>query len=227
MIKCPNCNMAVSEFATTCPHCGKAIDKESIEKEIQKQKVQKIEKHQLRKLGKEKYIPLILTIACIIIRIILYMVYMISYDAILSMLDVIVGLLYILRNSTCLIIPLIISILFITKIYTSHKGYVIKNVQMVLSIFVISIGVLSNVISTQLLYDIFPMHVTIGRSDYYIWNLLPEMNIKWMMEIDMSIISLLLYTIIPLAIYVVSLILCIKMGKKQDVHSDEKDETTE
>ena len=54
MIKCPNCNMAVSEFATTCPHCGKAIDKESIEKEIQKQKVQKIEKHQLRKLGKEK-----------------------------------------------------------------------------------------------------------------------------------------------------------------------------
>lgn len=155
MIKCPNCNMAVSEFATTCPHCGKAIDKESIEKEIQKQKVQKIEKHQLRKLGKEKYIPLILTIACIIIRIILYMVYMISYDAILSMLDVIVGLLYILRNSTCLIIPLIISILFITKIYTSHKGYIIKNVQMVLSIFVISIGVLSNVISTQLLYDIF------------------------------------------------------------------------
>ena len=33
---------------------------------------------------------------------------------------------------------------------------------------------------------IFSMHVTIGRSDYYM-NLLPEIdNIKWMMEIYMS-----------------------------------------
>ena len=35
MIKCPNCNMAVSEFATTCPHCGKTIDKESVTKAVE------------------------------------------------------------------------------------------------------------------------------------------------------------------------------------------------
>ena len=39
MIKCPNCNSTVSEFATTCPHCGKSIDKESVAKEMQKQNI--------------------------------------------------------------------------------------------------------------------------------------------------------------------------------------------
>ena len=36
MMNCPNCNSTVSEFATTCPHCGKSIDKESVAKEMQK-----------------------------------------------------------------------------------------------------------------------------------------------------------------------------------------------
>ena len=49
MIKCPNCNMAVSEFATTCPHCGKTIDKESVAKAVETQNTSKKEisrKHQ-------------------------------------------------------------------------------------------------------------------------------------------------------------------------------------
>lgn len=41
MIKCPNCNMAVSEFATTCPHCGKTIDKESVTKAVETQNTSK------------------------------------------------------------------------------------------------------------------------------------------------------------------------------------------
>ena len=70
--------MSVSEFATTCPHCGKTIDKESVTKAIETQNASKKEisrKHQLRELGKEKYLPLILTIVCIIVECIMYTVY--------------------------------------------------------------------------------------------------------------------------------------------------------
>mgnify|MGYP002568362614 FL=1 len=35
MIKCPYCESTVSEFATNCPNCGKAINKEIVQKELE------------------------------------------------------------------------------------------------------------------------------------------------------------------------------------------------
>lgn len=196
MIKCPNCNMAVSEFATTCPHCGKKIDKESVAKTIETQNASKKEisrKHQLRELGKEKYLPLILTIVCIIVECIMYTVYAMREVPTLS-LNVGHVLRMVLAVIISMSIPLIISILFITKIYKSRKGYILKNIQMVIDGYFI-LGSLVGILSG------------IGNGD---------MKILYRVQ-----------ALLVASIFVTSLILCIKMGKKQDGHSDEKDETTE
>ena len=63
MIKCPYCESTVSEFANTCPNCGKAISKDIMQKELERQKnnnIEKAEKRKLRELGKEKYLPLVM-----------------------------------------------------------------------------------------------------------------------------------------------------------------------
>lgn len=196
MIKCPNCNMAVSEFATTCPHCGKAIDKESVTKAVETQNTSKKEinrKRQLRELGKEKYLPMILTIVCIIVECIMYTVYAMREVPTLS-LNVGHVLRMVLAVFISRSIPLIISILFITKIYKSRKGYILKNIQMVIDGYFI-LGSLVGILSG------------IGNGD---------MKILYRVQ-----------ALLVASIFVTSLILCIKMGKKQDVHSDEKDETTE
>lgn len=196
MIKCPNCNMAVSEFATTCPHCGKTIDKESVTKAVETQNTSKKEinrKRQLRELGKEKYLPLILTIVCIIVECIIYTVYAMREVPTLS-LNVGHVLRMVLAVFISMSIPLIISILFITKIYKSRKGYILKNIQMVIDGYFI-LGSLVGILSG------------IGNGD---------MKILYRVQ-----------ALLVASIFVTSLILCIKMGKKQDVHSDEKDETTE
>ncbi len=196
MIKCPNCNMAVSEFATTCPHCGKTIDKESVAKAVETQNTSKKEisrKHQLRELGKEKYLPLILTIVCIIVECIMYTVYAMREVTTLS-LNVGHVLRMVLAVIISMSIPLIISILFITKIYKSRKGYILKNIQMVIDGYFI-LGSLVGILSG------------IGNGD---------MKILYRVQ-----------ALLVASIFVTSLILCIKMGKKQDVHSDEKNETTE
>lgn len=196
MIKCPNCNMAVSEFATTCPHCGKTIDKESVTKAVETQNTSKKEinrKRQLRELGKEKYLPLILTIVCIIVECIMYTVYAMREVPTLS-LNVGHVLRMVLAVFISMSIPLIISILFITKIYKSRKGYILKNIQMVIDGYFI-LGSLVGILSG------------IGNGD---------MKILYRVQ-----------ALLVASIFVTSLILCIKMGKKQDVHSDEKDETTE
>ena len=196
MIKCPNCNMAVSEFATTCPHCGKTIDKESVTKAGETQNTSKKEinrKRQLRELGKEKYLPLILTIVCIIVECIMYTVYAMREVPTLS-LNVGHVLRMVLAVFISMSIPLIISILFITKIYKSRKGYILKNIQMVIDGYFI-LGSLVGILSG------------IGNGD---------MKILYRVQ-----------ALLVASIFVTSLILCIKMGKKQDVHSDEKDETTE
>lgn len=196
MIKCPNCNMAVSEFATTCPHCGKTIDKESVTKAVETQNTSKKEinrKRQLRELGKEKYLPLILTIVCIIVECIMYTVYAMREVPTLS-LNVGHVLRMVLAVFISMSIPLIISILFITKIYKSRKGYILKNIQMVIDGYFI-LGSLVGILSG------------IGNGD---------MKILYRVQ-----------ALLVASIFVTSLILCIKMGKKQDVHSDEKDKTTE
>ena len=196
MIKCPNCNMAVSEFATTCPHCGKTIDKESVTKAVETQNTSKKEinrKRQLRELGKEKYLPLILTIVCIIVECIMYTVYAMREVPTLS-LNVGHVLRMVLAVIISMSIPLIISILFITKIYKSRKGYILKNIQMVIDGYFI-LGSLVGILSG------------IGNGD---------MKILYRVQ-----------ALLVTSIFVTSLILCIRMGKKQNVHSDEKNETTE
>jgi preprotein translocase subunit SecG len=196
MIKCPNCNMAVSEFATTCPHCGKTIDKESVTKAVETQNTSKKEinrKRQLRELGKEKYLPLILTIVCIIVECIMYTVYAMREVPTLS-LNVGHVLRMVLAVIISMSIPLIISILFITKIYKSRKGYILKNIQMVIDGYFI-LGSLVGILSG------------IGNGD---------MKILYRVQ-----------ALLVASIFVTSLILCIKMGKKQDVHSDEENEKTE
>ena len=196
MIKCPNCNMAVSEFATTCPHCGKTIDKESVTKAVETQNTSKKEinrKRQLRELGKEKYLPLILTIVCIIVECIMYTVYAMREVPTLS-LNVGHVLRMVLAVIISMSIPLIISILFITKIYKSRDGYILKNIQMVIDGYFI-LGSLVGILSG------------IGNGD---------MKILYRVQ-----------ALLVASIFVTSLILCIKMGKKQDVHSDEENEKTE
>lgn len=196
MIKCPNCNMAVSEFATTCPHCGKTIDKESVTKAVETQNTSKKEinrKRQLRELGKEKYLPLILTIVCIIVECIMYTVYAMREVPTLS-LNVGHVLRMVLAVIISMSIPLIISILFITKIYKSRKGYILKNIQMVIDGYFI-LGSLVGILSG------------IGNGD---------MKILYRVQ-----------ALLVASVFVISLILCIRMGKKQNVHSDEKNETTE
>lgn len=188
--------MAVSEFATTCPHCGKTIDKESVTKAVETQNTSKKEinrKRQLRELGKEKYLPLILTIVCIIVECIMYTVYAMREVPTLS-LNVGHVLRMVLAVIISMSIPLIISILFITKIYKSRKGYILKNIQMVIDGYFI-LGSLVGILSG------------IGNGD---------MKILYRVQ-----------ALLVASVFVISLILCIRMGKKQNVHSDEKNETTE
>lgn len=73
MIKCPYCESAVSEFANTCPNCGKAISKEIVSKGLERQKENNIKKEQkrnLQKLSKEKYLPLIVSIIYMLLGVI-------------------------------------------------------------------------------------------------------------------------------------------------------------
>lgn len=197
MIKCPNCNMSVSEFATAYPHCGKTIDKESVTKAIETQNASKKEisrKRQLSKLGKEKYLPLVMVIILILFRLVneiqaLSIVYdTLAGSKILETLIYSVAVQLILSSVLFCIIP----ISFLTKMYQSNKGYILKNIQMVIDVYIIFmslIGVLSG---------------------------FKNMNV--MHSIQMLLLLL---------VFVISLILCIRMGKKQNVHSDEKNETTE
>ena len=197
MIKCPNCNMSVSEFETTCPHCGKTIDKESVTKAIETQNASKKEisrKRQLSKLGKEKYLPLVMVIILILFRLVneiqaLSIVYdTLAGSKILGTLIYSVAVQLILSSVLFCIIP----ISFLTKMYQSNKGYILKNIQMIIDVYIIFmslIGALSG----------------LGKKNV-------------MHSIQMLLLLL---------VFVTSLILCIKMGKKQDVHSDEKNETTE
>lgn len=117
MLKCPYCDSAISEFATSCPNCGKAINKEIVKKGLERQRVQKAQKHKLRELGKEKYLPFIITIVF----------------AIVSLINIK------LNNNVAMLIYIliwagIISISFTTKIYQSNKGYILKNIQMVVDV---------------------------------------------------------------------------------------------
>ena len=197
MIKCPNCNSTVSEFATTCPHCGKTIDKESVTKAVETQNTSKKEinrKRQLSKLGKEKYLPLVMVIILILFRLVneiqaLSIVYdTLAGSKILGTLIYSVAVQLILSSVLFCIIP----ISFLTKMYQSNKGYILKNIQMIIDVYIIFmslIGVLSG---------------------------FKNMNV--MHSIQMLLLLL---------VFVTSLILCIRMGKKQNVHSDEKNETTE
>lgn len=197
MIKCPNCNMAVSEFATTCPHCGKTIDKESVTKEIETKNASKKEisrKRQLSKLGKEKYLPLVMVIILILFRLVneiqaLSIVYAtLAGSKILGTLIYSVAVQLILSSVLFCIIP----ISFLTKMYQSNKGYILKNIQMVIDVYIIFMSLIG---------------VPSGFR-----------NMNVMHSIQMLLLLL---------VFVTSLILCIRMGKLQNVHSDEKNETTE
>ena len=197
MIKCPNYNMSVSEFATTCPHCGKTIDKESVTKAIETQNASKKEisrKRQLSKLGKEKYLPLVMVIILILFRLVneiqaLSIVYdTLAGSKILGTLIYRVAVQLILSSVLFCIIP----ISFLTKMYQSNKGYILKNIQMVIDVYIIFMSLIGVISGFR--------------------------NMNVMHSIQMLLLLL---------VFVTSLILCIKMGKKQDVHSDEKNEITE
>ena len=118
--------MAVSEFATTCPHCGKSIDKESVTKAVETQNTSKKEinrKRQLRELGKEKYLPLVMVIILILFRLVneiqaLSIVYdTLAGSKILETLIYSVAVQLILSSVLFCIIP----ISFLTKMYQSNK----------------------------------------------------------------------------------------------------------
>lgn len=189
--------MSVSEFATTCPHCGKTIDKESVTKAIETQNASKKEisrKRQLSKLGKEKYLPLVIVIILILFRLVneiqaLSIVYdTLAGSKILGTLIYRVAVQLILSSVLFCIIP----ISFLTKMYQSNKGYILKNIQMVIDVYIIFMSLIGVISGFR--------------------------NMNVMHSIQMLLLLL---------VFVTSLILCIKMGKKQDVHSDEKNETTE
>ena len=99
---------------------------------------------------------------------------------------------HVLRMVLAVIISM--SIPLIISIYKSRKGYILKNIQMVIDGYFI-LGSLVGILSG------------IGNGD---------MKILYRVQ-----------ALLVASIFVTSLILCIKMGKKQDVHSDEKNETTE
>lgn len=144
MIKCPYCESAVSEFANTCPNCGKAISKEIVEKGLEKQKENNIKKEQkriLQKLGKEKYIPLIVA-----------MIYMLLGFVNSTQQKNNGNNVFIIYTS---IWCFIISISFLTKIYQSFRGYIFKNIQMVVDIYytlmIVSVT-LSNIRNMKVMY---------------------------------------------------------------------------
>ena len=135
MIKCPYCESTVSEFANTCPNCGKAISKDIMQKELERQKnnnIEKAEKRKLRELGKEKYLPLVMfTIATL---------FFLSYAMSRTYAkygEVKVGVTLSSRINAIIIwvILFIIPTSFMTKIYQSSRGYIFRNIQMGIDIY--------------------------------------------------------------------------------------------
>lgn len=178
MTKCPYCESAVSQFANICPNCGKAISKESVQKELEQQKnnnIEKAEKRKLRELGKEKYLPLVM----VIIHIIFILVneiqaFSIVYDTLGNNTlgnDILFDILFrttsevvihIIIEST---IMLVIPISFLTKIYQSSKGYTFRNIQMGIDICVIvlfTLLILRNIIEMKTFYAIQNVFLLLG-----------------------------------------------------------------
>lgn len=186
MIKCPYCESAVSEFANTCPNCGKAISKESVQESLEKQKnnsIEKVQKRKLSELGKEKYIPLIMFIAYIIFSFVdeihaLYIVHDIVGSGAAAKTGSVVIIVAIIGFAFWLILPLS----FVTKIYQSSRGYIFRNIQMIIDIYVIVMSTWSIVGGT------------IGRG---------------------SVLGIISRTFLWLT-FMVSLILCIRMKKQNN-----------
>lgn len=174
MTKCPYCESAVSQFANICPNCGKAISKESVQKELEQQKnnnIEKAEKCKLRKLGKEKYLPLVMVIIHIIFILVneiqaLSIVYdtlgnnTLGNDILFRTTSEVV--IHIIIEST---IMLVIPISFLTKIYQSSKGYTFRNIQMGIDICVIvlfTLLILRNIIEMKTFYAIQNVFLLLG-----------------------------------------------------------------
>lgn len=147
MIKCPYCESAVSEFANTCPNCGKSISKEIVQESLEKQKnnsMEKVQKHKLSELGKEKYIPLVMFVA--------YVVFMIANEiqALYIVHDIVGGGAAAKTGSAAIIVAIIgfafwlfLPLSFVTKIYQSPRGYIFRNIQMVIDVWQIVISTLT------------------------------------------------------------------------------------
>ena len=141
MIKCPYCESAVSEFANTCPNCGKAISKESVQESLEKQKnnsIEKVQKRKLSELGKEKYIPLVMFIAYVIFMIVT------KIQALYIVHDTVGGGVAANTGSGAIIYVIIVSafwlilpLSFVTRIYQSSRGYIFRNIQMVIDVWLI------------------------------------------------------------------------------------------
>ena len=188
MIKCPYCESTVSEFANTCPNCGKAISKDIMQKELERKKnnnIEKAEKRKLRELGKEKYLPLVMfTIATLF-----FLSYAMSRTyAKYGEVKVGVTLSSRINAIIILVILFIIPTSFMTKIYQSSRGYIFRNIQMGIDIY-------SIVMSTPLVlrYTINIAKINIFQK-FDFWG------------------SVFLYLG-----YIVSLILCIRMKKNRNV----------
>lgn len=141
MIKCPYCESAVSEFANICPNCGKTMSKEIVQKGLEKQKnnnIEKAEKRKLRELGKEKYLPLVMLIIhtfFILVDVVL------NYYRINGKVEVGVALSSSIGTIIILAILFIIPISFMTKIYQSSRGYIFRNIQMGIDIYMIVMSI--------------------------------------------------------------------------------------
>lgn len=174
MIKCPYCESAVSEFANICPNCGKVISKESVQKELEQQKnnnIEKAEKRKLRELGKEKYLPLVMVIIHIIF-IVANEIQALSivYDTlgnntlgndILSRTTSQVVIHIIIESAIMLVIP----ISFLTKIYQLSKGCTFRNIQMGIDICVIvlfTLLIVRNIIEIKPLYAMQNVFLWLG-----------------------------------------------------------------
>lgn len=165
MIKCPYCESTVSEFANTCPNCGKAIIKEIVKKELEQQKnnnIEKAEKRKLRELGKEKYLPLVMVIIHTIFILVneiqaLSLVYDIVDGSIVS--GIVIKL--IIELAILFIIP----ISFLTKIYQSSRGYTFRNIQIGIDIWIIvgfTFLIVRNIIEMKMLYAIQNVFLWLG-----------------------------------------------------------------
>lgn len=165
MIKCPYCESAVSEFANICPNCGKTISKEIVQKGLEKQKnnnIEKAEKRKLRELGKEKYLPLVMLI-------IHTLFILVNEVQALSLVYDTIGGDEVFRIVIEIIIELailfIIPISFLTKIYQSSKGYTFRNIQIGIDIWVIVVFtrlIVRNIIEMRMLYAIQNVFLWLG-----------------------------------------------------------------